>query len=153
MPAERRGQRESQLVDPVQGLTDGVFLISDQRLASGVFLAQMATLPENEQRAREALEAALESLAAAAPSDDEFEQGRNAEIGRYAIALQDHNARTIEYARAVIFGLKPSDVEAQPDLIRAVKKTDIKRVAESVMKSGQSGHGVVRGAAAQSTRN
>ena len=136
-----------------QGLTDGVFLISDQRLASGVFLAQMATLPENEQRAREALEAALESLAAAAPSDDEFEQGRNAEIGRYAIALQDHNARTIEYARAVIFGLKPSDVELQPDLIRAVKKTDIKRVAESVMKSGQSGHGVVRGAAAQSTRN
>jgi predicted Zn-dependent peptidase len=136
-----------------QGLTDGVFLISDQRLASGVFLAQMATLPENEQRAREALEAALESLAAAAPSDDEFEQGRNAEIGRYAIALQDHNARTIEYARAVIFGLKPSDVEAQPDLIRAVKKTDIKRVAESVMKLGQAGHGVVRGAAAQSTRN
>src|SRR5262245_61332951 len=39
-----------------QNLTDGVFLISDQRLASGVFLAQMATLPENEQRAREALE-------------------------------------------------------------------------------------------------
>jgi zinc protease len=138
-----------------QSLTDGVFLISDQRLASGVFLAQMATLPENEQRARAALEAALEGLAAAQPSDDEFEQGRNAEIGRYAIALQDHNARTLEYARAVIFGRKPADVEAQPDLIRAVKKTDIKRVAESVMKSGQAGHGVVRGAAAaaQSTRN
>jgi zinc protease len=138
-----------------QSLTDGVFLISDQRLASGVFLAQMATLPENEQRARAALETALEGLAAAQPSDDEFEQGRNAEIGRYAIALQDHNARTLEYARAVIFGRKPADVEAQPDLIRAVKKTDIKRVAESVMKSGQAGHGVVRGAtaAAQSTRN
>src|SRR5215468_4364330 len=138
-----------------QSLTDGVFLISDQRLASGVFLAQMATLPENEQRARAALEAALEGLAAAQPSDDEFEQGRNAEIGRYAIALEDHNARTLEYARAAIFGRKPADVEAQPDLIRAVKKTDIKRVAESVVKSGQAGHGVVRGgaAAAQSTRN
>jgi zinc protease len=137
-----------------QSLTDGVFLISDQRLASGVFMAQIATLPENEQRAREALEAALEKLAAAQPSDDEFEQGRNAEIGRYAIALQDHNPRTLEYARAVIFGRKPADVEAQPDLIRAVKKTDIKRVAESIVKSGQAGHGVVRGnAAAQSTRN
>src|SRR5262245_41484937 len=138
-----------------QSLTDSVFLISDQRLASGVFLAQMATLPENEQRARAALEAALEGLTREQPSDDEFEQGRNAEIGRYAIALQDHNARTLEYARAVIFGRKPADVEAQPDLIRAVKKTDIKRVAESVMKSGQAGHGVVRGAAAaaQSTRN
>jgi zinc protease len=137
-----------------QSLTDGVSLISDQRLASGVFMVQMSTLPENEQRAREALQAAFEGLAAAQPSDDEFEQGRNAEIGRYAIALQDHNARTLEYARAVIFGRKPADVDAQPDLIRAVKKTDIKRVAETVMKSTQSGRGIVRGAAtAQSSRN
>ncbi|MGH9755463.1 MAG: M16 family metallopeptidase [Blastocatellia bacterium] len=137
-----------------QSLTDGVSLISDQRLASGVFLAQIATLPENEQRVREALQAALESLVASQLTDDEFEQGRNAEIGRYAIALQDHNARTLEYARAAIFGLKPADVEAQPDLIRAVKKTDIKRVAESVMKSGQAGHGLVRGAAvAQSKKD
>jgi predicted Zn-dependent peptidase len=115
----------------------------------------MATLPENEQRARAALEAALEGLTRAQPSDEEFEQGRNAEIGRYAIALEDHNARTLEYARAVIFGRKPADVEAQPDLIRAVKKADIKRIAESVVKSGQAGHGVVRGvaAASQSTRN
>ncbi|HEY8461378.1 MAG TPA: insulinase family protein, partial [Blastocatellia bacterium] len=136
-----------------QNLTDGVFLISDQRLASGVFLAQIATLPENEQRARESLQAALQSLAAAQPSDDEFEQARNAEIGRYAIALQDHNARTLEYARAVIFGRKASDVESQPDLIRAVKKTDIKRVAESIVKPDMAGRGIVRGAAPQSTRN
>jgi zinc protease len=136
-----------------QSLTDGVFLISDQRLASGVFLAQFATLPENEQRARESLQAALQSLAAAQPSDDDFEQARNAEIGRYAIALQDHNARALEYARAVIFGRKPADVESQPDLIRAVKKTDIKRVAESLVKPDQAGHGIVRGSAPQSTRN
>ncbi len=137
-----------------QSLTDGVSLISDQRLASGAFLAQLATLPENEQRAREALQTALEELTRAEPSDDEFEQGRNAEIGRYAIALQDHNARTLEYARAVIFGRKPEDVEAQPDLIRAVKKTDIRRVAESILKPIQEGRGIARGAAAaQSTRN
>jgi zinc protease len=136
-----------------QSLTDSVFLISDQRLASGVFLAQIATLPENEQRARESLQAALQSMAAAQPSDDEFEQARNAEIGRYAITLQDHNARTLEYARAVIFGRKAADVESQPDLIRAVKKTDIKRVAESIVKPDMAGHGIVRGAAAQSTRN
>src|SRR5262249_54005465 len=34
-----------------QNLTDGVELICDQRMASGAFFAQMATLPENEQRA------------------------------------------------------------------------------------------------------
>jgi zinc protease len=138
-----------------QNLTGDARLLLDQRLASGAFFAEMATLPENEQRAREALLGALQSLAAATTSDAEFEQGRNAEIGRYAIALQDHSARTMEYARAVIFGRKVTDVESQPDLIRAVKKADVKRVAEGVIKSGQAGQGAVRGAtaAAQSSRN
>ncbi|MCG3163631.1 MAG: hypothetical protein JMDDDDMK_05072 [Acidobacteria bacterium] len=137
-------------------LTDDVALVADQRLASGALFARFATLPENEQRAREALQAALQNLVASQISDEEFEQGRNAEIGRYAIALENHTARTLEYARAVIFGRKPSDVESQPDLIREVKKADIKRVAESAMKSGQAGLGVVRGAAtaaAQSSQN
>ena len=127
-----------------QNLTNETMVVFDQRLASSAFFAQIATLPENEPRAKEALLAALQSLAAAPPSDQEFERGRNAEIGRYAIALQDHSARTLEYARAVIFGRKVTDVEAQPDLIRAVKKADIKRVAESVVKSNQAGGGVVR---------
>ncbi|MGE0130886.1 MAG: M16 family metallopeptidase [Blastocatellales bacterium] len=137
-------------------LTDDVAMISDQRLAAGVLFARFATLPENEQRAREALQAALQNLTAAQVSDEEFEQGRNAEIGRYAIALQNHTARALEYARAIVGGRKPADVESQPDLIRAVRKTDIKRVAESAMKSGQAGRGVVRGnatAAAQSSQN
>jgi predicted Zn-dependent peptidase len=129
-----------------QNLTDDTTLIADQRLAAGALFARIATLPENERRATEALQAALQNLSLAQPSDEEFEQGRNAEIGRYAIALQDHTARTLEYARAVIFGRKASDVESQPDLIRAVRKTDIKRVAESAMKSYQAGRGVVRGA-------
>jgi zinc protease len=137
-----------------QNLTSDVKLLLDQRLASGAFFAEMATLPENEQRAREALQRALQSMAAATTSDAEFEQGRNAEIGRYAVALQDYSARTMEYARAVIFGRKVTDVESQPDLIRAVKKADIKRVAEGVIRSGQPGQGAVRGAtAAQSSRN
>ncbi len=138
-----------------QNLTDEVSIVANPLLDSSAFFARIATLPENEQRAREALLAVLQGLAAAPPSDQEFEQGRNAEIGRYAIALQEPSARTLEYARAVVFGGNATDVESQPDLIRAVKKADIKRAAESVLKSGQVGQGVVRGnaAAAQSTRN
>jgi hypothetical protein len=36
-------------------------------------------------------------------------------------------------------------VESQPDFIRAVKKTDIKRVASNVIKPDLAGRGVVRG--------
>jgi predicted Zn-dependent peptidase len=127
-----------------QNLTGDVTVVFDQRLASGAFFVQTATLPEDELPAREALLGALQNLAAAQTTDSEFEQGRNAAIGRYAIELQDHSARTLAYARAVVFGRKVTDVESQPDLIRAVKKADLKRMAESAVKSSQTGSGVVR---------
>jgi zinc protease len=128
-----------------QGLTDAVTIEMEQRLASGAFHLSFATLPETESRAREAAVAELQRLATAPPSDDEFEEGRNAAIGRYAIALQSHPERALEYAQAVIFGRKASEIESQPDSIRAVKKTDIQRIAESMIKAGQAGRGVVRG--------
>jgi zinc protease len=136
------------LVDEIrdkQGLTDAVTIELEQRLASGAFYLSFATLPESEQRAREAAVAELQRLATAPPSDDEFEEGRNAAIGRFAIALQSHPERALEYARAVIFGRKASEIESLPDSIRAVKKTDIQRIAESMIKTGQAGRGVVRG--------
>ncbi|MFN0084953.1 MAG: M16 family metallopeptidase [Blastocatellia bacterium] len=128
-----------------QGLADEVELVFEQNIASGALYARLTTAPENEQRARDAFLAALQAVAAAPPADDEFEQGRNQAIGRYAIALQDHPSRAAEYARAIFLGRKPSDVETQPDAIRTLKKADIKRVAESVLKSTQPGRGVVRG--------
>jgi zinc protease len=128
-----------------QGLTDEVSVVFDQRMASGAFLAQLSSLPENEQKASDALLAALQAVAASQPTDEEFEQGRNAAIGRYAIALQDHPSRAMEYARAILLGRKATDVESQPDFIRAVKKTDIKRVASNVIKPDLAGRGVVRG--------
>jgi predicted Zn-dependent peptidase len=131
----------------------GASIRIEQQLASGALFAQFATLPENEQGAREAVTAELQRLAATPPTDDEFEQGRNATIGRYAITLQSNPIRTLEYARAVIAGRKASDVESQPDVVRTVKKTDIKRAAETMIKSNQVGRGVVRGEPSPQTPN
>jgi zinc protease len=128
-----------------QGLTDAVTVALEQRLASGAFYLRFATLPETEQRAREAAIGELQLLAGPPPSDAVFEEGRNAAIGRYAIALQSHPLRALEYSRAVIAGRKATEIESQPDSIRAVKKTDIQRIAESMIKTSQTGRGVVRG--------
>ncbi|MBO0801319.1 MAG: insulinase family protein, partial [Blastocatellia bacterium] len=128
-----------------QGLTDSVKVALEQRLASGAFYLSFATLPENEQRARDEATAELQRIAAAPPSDDEFEEARNAAIGRYAIALQSHPERALEYGQAVIFGRKAQEIESQPDSIRAVKKSDIQRIADSMIKTTQTGRGVVRG--------
>lgn len=128
-----------------QSLAYTVTLRHQQGLASGSLLAYIATSPENEAKAREGLQQELEALVKTPPSDEEFERGRNAAIGSYAVALQSNQTRLLEYARAVVFGRKVTDVEVQPDLIRAVKKDDIKAVAEAIIKLTQAGRGVVRG--------
>ena len=128
-----------------QGLAYTVTLRHQQGLANGSLLAYIATSPANEAKAQAGLQKELEALVKTPPSDDEFERGRNAAIGSYAVALQSNQARLLEYARAVVFGRKVTDVEAQPDLIRAVKKDDIKAAAEAIIKLTQAGRGVVRG--------
>lgn len=119
------------------GLVDSLTVKHEPRLASSGFSVRFVTLPENEVKAREAVQAELQKLAAAPPADDDFEAGRNATIGRYAIALQSHPVRAMEYARTIIFGRKPSDVESQPDSIRSIRKADIKRAAESLKLEGR----------------
>jgi predicted Zn-dependent peptidase len=128
-----------------QIISDRLIVRPDPRLASGAFFAFITTAPGDEQRALEVLRTEVAKLSQAPPSDEEFERGRNATIGAYAIALQAHPQRAMEYARAVVFNRKPSDVEAQPDLIRSVRKADLRRVAEAVVKISQIGRGVVRG--------
>ena len=128
-----------------QSLAYTVTLRHQQGLANGTLSAYIATSPENEAKAREGLVKELEALVKTPPSDEEFERGRNAAIGAYAATLQSNQARLLEYARAVVFGRKVTDVEAQPDLIRAVKKDDLKAAAEAIIKLTQAGRGVVRG--------
>jgi predicted Zn-dependent peptidase len=133
-----------------QSLAYTVMLRHQQGLANGTLAAYIATSPENEAQAQAGLEKELEALVKTPPTEEEFERGRNAAIGSYAVELQAHQPRLLEYARAVMFGRKVTDVENQPDLIRAVKKDDLKAAAEAIIKMTSAGRGVVRGEQAAS---
>jgi zinc protease len=128
-----------------QNITDPVTVVPELRLASGAFYALITTEPGKEEKAREVLLNEFAQMITTPPTDEEFERGRNATVGAHAIALQEHPARAMEYARAIMIGRKPSDVETQPDLLRTIKRSDFKRVAESIVKLNQVGRGVVRG--------
>ncbi len=122
--------------------------IADNRLASGAFYALATTNAADETKARESLLAEFTRLTTTLPTDEEFTRGRNLSIGSYAIALQTQQARAHEYTRLVIAGRKPSEAENQPDLLRNVKRSDFKRVAEKIIKGDQGvsvGRGAVRG--------
>ncbi|QQS45719.1 MAG: insulinase family protein [Acidobacteriota bacterium] len=128
-----------------QSLTNSIDAGMDQRIAAGAFALSITSLPENEKIVRETVMGEMKRLAGEAVTDEEFEWARNATIGRDAIALQSHFFRALRYARAVIFGRDPKDIESQPDQVRSIRKADVKRLAESILKSGITGAGVVRG--------
>jgi zinc protease len=143
--AQAAGSRLANELITRQAIADEVRIINDSRLASGAFGVIAASAPSNEAKVREVLQAELVKAATAPPTDDDYERGRNAAIGTYAIGLQAPPARAIEYARLVIAGRKATDLETQPDLVRAIKQAELKRLAETTLKTGQPGLGVVRG--------
>jgi len=131
-------REEQMLGDRVRGRLE-------RQIAVSFFKAEAVTLPGKETAALDLISREFQRLATSAPTDEEFEMARNAAIGRYAIDLQPHPNRALEYARTAIAGGRPADVEAQPELMISIRKSDLKRVAESLFKNSQSGRGVLRG--------
>jgi zinc protease len=127
-----------------KGMSASVAVQPEHLLASGAFFTQFSTLPGDERSASGIVLAELQRVASGTITDEEFEQARNYAVGRYAIELQSHAQRAVEYAQAIISDRKALEVETQPDLIRAVKKADISRVAGSLIKINQPGRGIVR---------
>jgi zinc protease len=128
-----------------QSAGDQVSSSNDWLLASGTFSASVQADPASDGAARDALLAELGRVASSPPSGDDYDIARNVAIGSYAIKLEDHLDRALEYARAVMAGRKVVDVDTQPDLVRNVRLAEVKRVAETVFKGSQPGVGVVRG--------
>ncbi len=126
-------------------LTASISTRMEQRLAAGLFQTRLTTRPGDETGAIDTVLRSLQQLAGNDPSDEEFEFARNAAIGRYAIALQSHIERSLEYSRAALYGRKPADVESQPEAMVSVRKTDLRRVAEGTFRNIQIGRGIVRG--------
>lgn len=116
-----------------------------QQLAGSFFHAEAFSLPGQETAVLDQLSREFQRLVNNVASEEEFELARNAMIGRYAIDLQTHRTRTLEYVRAALIGRKPSDVEGQPDSVIGVRRSDLKRVAESIFKNSAGGRGILRG--------
>jgi zinc protease len=128
-----------------QAVGDRVIAFNDWQLASGTFRVRAQADPVSDSATRDALLAELGKGGTAPPSGDDYDIARNVAIGSYAIKLEEHRERALEYARAVMAGRKVADVDTQPDLVRNVRLAEVKKVAEAVLKASQAGVGVVRG--------
>jgi zinc protease len=139
-----RARLNSELVEK-QGVADKVEMINDAWVVSGVFGATVTSAPDQESKALELTRNELTRLGSSPPSGDEFDAARNAAIGGYAISVEDHFNRLREYARNVFCGRKASDVDTQPDLMRAIRQAELKRISDASVKLTMAGYGAVRG--------
>ena len=127
------------------GLTAGLRAGIEQHLAGSYLYAETVSLPEHETALLDRMSREFQRLVNTVVTEEEFELARNAAIGRYAISLQSHAFRTFEYARAALVGRRPADVDGQPEAMIGVRRSDLKRVAESIFKNSANGRGVLRG--------
>ena len=139
-----RARLNSELVDK-QAVADEVEIINDAWVVSGAFGAIVVSAPDQESKALELTRNELSRLASSPPSGDEFDAARNAAIGGYAISLEEHTDRLREYARNVFSGRRASDVDNHPDLMRAIRQAELKRISEASVKLTMAGYGAVRG--------
>ncbi len=111
---------------------------------AGAVLCYIATAPEREGEAREAMLAELGRLASERPSDDEVERARNYAAGVTEISRQTGRAVAAEVLDAWIYGVVDQLAET-PHRLRAVSASDIHRVAAQVFVSEARAEYVVRG--------
>jgi zinc protease len=113
---------------------------------SGAMLCYIATSPEREDEAREAMIAELVRLRTEPPSAAELERARHYAAGTVEIGAQSAAAVAARVLDAWVYGESERWAET-PDRLRGVTLDDVLRVAEEVFDPDRRAEFVVRGGA------
>lgn len=96
---------------------------------AGAFVGYIATSPEREQEARDALVEELLRLRDEPPDEASLERGRRYTIGAWQIRTQTNGAQLSELAGALMLGEGLDEIRAFPDRVRAVTRDDVAAAA------------------------
>lgn len=110
----------------------------------GAIVSYAATLPENEEKARDMMLAEWKRMAEGGISQEEFETAQRFSIGIYQIGLQGNAEVRAQYARNYFMGFSLEYIDLYPDQIAAVTVDDVRRVAAQYAAPASHALGVVR---------
>ena len=114
---------------------------------SGAVLGYIATSPDREEEAREAMLAELARVTAEPPTTEELERARNYAAGSVDVRRQRGLAVAVEVLEAWVYGALGEFAEVSGRL-RDVTTDDVVRVASEVFQEDRRAEYVVRGTAA-----
>jgi zinc protease len=119
------------------------------RVDVGNFLAYTSTAPENEQRARDLILAALRELQHEPVTPEELRMAKASIVGEHVINMQTFAAQAGELAVLGVYGLPLDESERYLRQINAVTAEEIRDVARRYLDTERYWLGVVRGGATE----
>jgi zinc protease len=115
---------------------------------AGSMLTYIATSPERESEARDAMLVELQRLADEAPGDGELERAKNYAAGSVEMRRQSGRSMADEVLQAWMKG-NIGDVPEQANRLRTVTRDEVVQVAQRVFRAEDRAEFVVRGIAAR----
>jgi zinc protease len=124
-----------------------VHAFGSEHQLGGAFMAYIATAPERETEAREALLAQFADLREVPVTEDELARAKRYMLGMYDIRQERGGAILGDMIDAWLSGMGLSELESFAARIEAVSAADIQRLALEYFNPGRVVEGVVRGRA------
>jgi zinc protease len=121
-----------------------------QRGRAGALLTYIATAPQREDEAREAMLEELARFTREPVSEAELHQAANYLAGQAEVGRQSAAGLAGEILEAWLIGNGLDDVENPAAAFRAVSKEDVLRVAQRYLQPAMRAEGVVRGSGVSS---
>lgn len=128
-----------------RSLAYAVYARPTARAAGGVFVCYIATSPERETEAREAMLQEIARLAEERLPDTDVDRARRFLIGARKIRLQTHGARLSELAGALLLGRGVEEIRDFEERILAQGPEQVRAAAATWLASDRWSEGVVRG--------
>jgi zinc protease len=140
------GGRLFQALRDRRSLAYAVLMSSWQRCRAGALLTYIATSPDREAEAREAMLLELGRLAADRVTEEELDQAVSYLVGQAAVQRQTSSALASEILDAWLVGSGLEEIEDPAAPIRAVTREAVRDVAARSLLPEARAEGVVRGA-------
>jgi zinc protease len=122
-----------------------VHAFGSEHQLGGAFMAYIATAPERESEAREALLAQFADLRVKPVTDDELARAKRYMLGMYDIRQERGGAILGDMVDAYLFGEGLSELDSIAARIEAVSAADIQRLARDYFDPDRVVEGIVRG--------